>query len=195
MVAAAVTLTRCRTAWLALAVAVVADLWPSPGRRLATITWLVAGVAFAVVMPTQLRWHERHPFAASGARLLSLREGSGALRVAQYDLVLREPHDWLRGWGPGSWHRVAAAADSELGRNYVPQSDYLRSFCDGGLPAALGLFGLYVAMLFWIEPTRRPFLFALALTSVGDVPLLRVECMLLMALACADARRPASTSL
>ena len=196
IIAAALTLTRCRTAWLALVAAAIAALLLSPSKRrsAANGAWLAAGVIFAALMPTRLHWRDAHPLAATGARLLSLRDGSGALRVAQHRLVFHNLGDWLRGWAPGSWHRVAGAVAPELARNYVPSSDYLRVLCDGGLPALLGLMLFYVALWRWLESSRRPFVLALALTSLGDVPLLRIECMGLVALACVAAPRSRSAS-
>jgi len=191
VVAAAVTLTRCRTAWLALGVAVIAALASRRPRPFALALGIALGVGVAVVVPTRLRWREAHPYADSAAHLVSVQEGSGALRLAQYRLVASQPRDAMRGWGPGAWHRIAGAADAELGRNYVPHSDYLRLFCDGGLPALLGLLCLYASLLRRGQPTALPFAVALAVTSVADVPLLRLEGMLLLALA---ARRPDSAS-
>ncbi|HEX8108494.1 MAG TPA: O-antigen ligase family protein, partial [Kofleriaceae bacterium] len=181
-------LTRCRTAWLAASVAVVALVALSPpplrSRRVLGAALVLAGVLLASVVPTRLAWNEAHPFTSTLSRAVDLEDGSGQLRVRQYVAtlgVLDSRGAWLTGLGPGAWQAAVRAQDRAIAKNRVPHSDYLRVLSDAGAPALGGLCILLVvaALAAWQLRREHPelvvFLGVLALEALADAPLFRPE--------------------
>lgn len=184
----ALALTRCRTAWIAAALGIVAVLALSEaahrGRRALAAALVVAGVLFATVLPTRLAWTEANPFASTLARTVDLVDGSGKLRVRQYRTTLHvlDTRDaWWTGFGPGAWQAEVRAEDRTLARNRIPHSDYLRTLSDGGIPAlgALALTLLAAGIAAWRRRRAAPelagFLGVLAVIALADAPLFRPE--------------------
>lgn len=184
----ALALTRCRTAWLAASVAVMALVALSPpplrSRRVLGAALVLAGVLLAAVMPTRLAWNEAHPFTSTLSRAVDLEDGSGQLRVRQYAAtlgVLDSRGAWLTGLGPGAWQAAVRAQDRAIAKNRVPHSDYLRVLSDAGAPALGGLCILLVAaaLAAWRLRREHPelvvFLGVLALEALADAPLFRPE--------------------
>jgi putative inorganic carbon (hco3(-)) transporter len=184
----ALALTRCRTAWIAAFVAVVALVALSPpalrSRRVLGAALVVAGVLLASVVPTRLAWNEAHPFTATLSRAIDLEGGSGQLRVRQYVAtfgVLDSRGAWLTGLGPGAWQAAVRAQDRAIARNRVPHSDYLRVLSDAGAPALAGLCILLLAaaLAAWRLRREHPelvvFVGVLALEALADAPLFRPE--------------------
>lgn len=184
----ALALTRCRTAWIAAAVAVVALVALSPPplrrRRMLGAALVLAGVLLGSVVPTRLAWNEAHPFTSTLSRAVDLEGGSGQLRVRQYAAtlaVLDSRGAWLTGLGPGAWQAAVRAHDRTIARNRVPHSDYLRVLSDAGAPALGGLCILLVAAALAAWQLRRAhpelvvFVGVLALEALADAPLFRPE--------------------
>jgi putative inorganic carbon (hco3(-)) transporter len=184
----ALVLTRCRTAWIAAFVAVVALVALSPpplrSRRVLGAALVLAGVLLASVVPTRLAWNESHPFTSTLSRAVDLEGGSGQLRVRQYVAtlgVLDSRGAWLTGLGPGAWQAAVRAQDRAIAKNRVPHSDYLRVLSDAGAPALGGLCILLVAAALAAWQLRREhpelvvFVGVLALEALADAPLFRPE--------------------
>ncbi len=201
----ALALTRCRTAWLAAACAMIAvpALSEAAMRRARVLgaATVLAGVLLATVLPTRLSWHEQDPYAATLARAVDLETGSGALRVRQYATTLRvldARGAWWTGLGPGSWQSVVRAEDRAIARNRIPHSDYLRVLSDGGVPAlaALCITLIVAAAAAWQRRRDNPelcvFIGVLALVALADAPLFRPEVIVIAGavLAAVPAREP-----
>jgi len=181
----ALTLTRCRTAWLSTGIGILilfALGKDTRGRFVAAAALLALGAAMAGLVPTRLHWQESRPHAATLTRIVDLHDGSGRYRVRQYGetLALVAPR-WMTGLGPGNWQQEIRARDPQLGINRVPHSDYLRVISDGGAPALFSLAAIYVAaaVLAWRRRHDSPegfaFVIALVVTSFADSPLYRLE--------------------
>jgi hypothetical protein len=184
----ALAMTRCRTAWLAALVAVVALVALSPPplriRRVLGAALVLAGVLLASVVPTRLAWNEAHPFSSTLSRAVDLEDGSGQLRVRQYVAtlgMLDSRGAWLTGLGPGAWQAAVRAQDRAIAKNRIPHSDYLRVLSDAGAPALGGLCILLVAAALAAWQLRREhpelvvFIGVLALEALADAPLFRPE--------------------
>lgn len=98
LVAGVIVLTRCRSAWLALPVALLA------ARQWKAVVFAAAGAAVAALLPTRLAWRSSSPLADSLQRLVDAEHGSGLGRLVQWkaslQLVARDP---LLGVGPANW--------------------------------------------------------------------------------------------
>lgn len=144
--------TRCRAAWVALAVVLVLTLAVQCWRASRWGTSGLAAFAGAALawLPNRLEFHEG--IHATAQRVLEHSQGSGAGRIEQAKVAFvlwRERP--LLGFGLGGWNR-------ELGRRpplkalftdgggYTPNSDLIRSFVEGGL--VLGLLVLALLLLF-----------------------------------------------
>src|SRR5262249_26735772 len=182
----ALALTRCRTGWIAAIAATGALIAVSKrsDRRIAAAGagLLVVGALLAGILPNRLRWHGRHSQVKTLSTLFDVRSGSGAFRLRQYreTLALLDGR-WVKGLGPGNWQRAISSRDPQLGANRIPHSDYLRTVSDGGIVALVGLLGVYAAAaaLAWRRrsdfPEGASFVLALAIISMADAPLYRLE--------------------
>lgn len=181
----ALLLTRCRTAWIAaaLAVAVLVVLDPRARTRL----WIViVGALIAALLPQRLQWREPSPYLRTAARLVDLRHGSGALRMQQYAETVRLLRGReLFGVGPGQWQHEMRTRDGTLAHNGVPHSDVIRIAADGGVVALSGFGFLLAAVAIgaWSRRRHAPdelaFIVALLATSLADAVLFRPETLLL----------------
>ena len=150
LAAAALAITRCRTAWIGAALAlVVFAVWlrAAPRARAAAVA-LAAGVAFAVLVPNRLAWGSGHPYLETLASLTDLRSGSGGGRLAQarVTLAMIAAHPLL-GVGPGGWtveySGFAPPGDPTVQPMRMWQtplratSDWLGLTAERGVPAAL----------------------------------------------------------
>lgn len=160
--AAAVTLSRSRAAWLALAVAGVlvaaagllylrGALHARGGPRAALLaTALAAGAAAAVVLPNTLEWRSSSPYYDSLVGLVEAGSGSGRTRLVQYANTLRmaTAHPVL-GVGPGNWTiqypRYSREGDpsfhprARVPTNRLPHGDWTGFAAERGFPALLAL--------------------------------------------------------
>ncbi|MBZ4373755.1 O-antigen ligase family protein [Corallococcus sp. AS-1-6] len=192
-----VVLTRCRSVWLGLGIAVVlagfgllrgpmgADLRTRLSR---VLLLLVLAVGLAVLVPWPgLRWQESSPFAASLMRIAEHDQGSGRYRVGQAmvtrSIVASAP---LLGMGPTAWTDASSRFAHEAGLHpppygdgRAPRSDLLRILAETGLLGltAWGAFSWTVARR--VRAATVPGLGA-ALTVFGvhavfDQPLLHAE--------------------
>jgi O-antigen ligase len=160
----AITLTRCRAAWLAVILSVVSLLLMmrgipgvGRGRRAGLVGALCAGVALATLVPTQLAWRAKAPFISTIARIAEYEAGSGRGRLIQYkntlQMIAGRP---LLGVGPGNWSvdypTVADRQDPTFHRaslvpvNRLPNSDWLGLAAENGVPA----FALLLAAAFLV---------------------------------------------
>ncbi len=160
--AAAVTLSRSRAAWLALGVAGVlvaaagllylrGALRARGGPRAALLAAaLAAGVAAAVVLPNTLEWRSSSPYYDSLVGLVEAGSGSGRTRLVQYANTLRmaAAHPVL-GVGPGNWTiqypRYSREGDpsfnprARVPTNRLPHGDWAGFAAERGFPALLAL--------------------------------------------------------
>jgi O-antigen ligase len=172
--AAALVLSRCRAAWVAVVVCVaffaVAGLWRGRlwydralRRRLGSLALAaVFGMGLAVLLPNSLDWKSDSPYLESLRGVANYREGSGRGRLLQYRntllLGLRHP---VLGVGPGNWSvlypKIAPPDDPSISRddgmtaNPWPSSDWMTILSERGLPAFLLLtvFGLALFLHGW----------------------------------------------
>lgn len=158
-VGAALTLSRSRAAWVALALvfaaAVLAAALARPearralprGRLALAVAALLVGAATAVLAPNRLGWRSETPYRDSLATLVDHREGSGRGRVIQSANTLRMARDHLLlGVGPGNWTirypSYASVRDpsyfptERLPTSRQPQGDWIALLAERGLPAA-----------------------------------------------------------
>ncbi len=168
LVAAALTLSRSRAAWLAVGAGLallLIDRLGSPlrfGNRLRRRVQLLGlsillGVALAMVIPNSLEWRSDSPYLESLKGMVNYQEGSGRGRLQQYAttirLALRHP---LLGVGPGNWSvaypAVAPPNDPSLDpsdgmtANPWPSSDWMAILSERGIPAFLCLSLLLVGI-------------------------------------------------
>ncbi len=158
VLAAVLTLSRSRAAWLALAVCVpIAVIGVIAGHRAWRHTTpavrtgrLAAGVAVvvlaAVFVPNKLNWKSDSPYLDSVRGVVDYRGGSGKGRVVQYrnSLRLASMHPVL-GVGPGNWAvRYPSVAtpndpsidpDDGMTSNPWPSSDWIAMLAERGAPA------------------------------------------------------------
>jgi O-antigen ligase len=190
ILAAAIVLTRSRAAWLA-ALGWIGIGWPllrwrrpqlCDGFARARIAWMVVaalgGVLLVAVLPPQLQWSSRTPYADTLARLIDYQHGSGHGRLLQYraTLAMAAAHPIL-GTGPGNWALAYPTYASPHDPTYQPpalwqtpahaSSDWL------GFAAERGWFalGLLVAFLVLRAPCHflaYSTLFVLAIMGAFD---------------------------
>jgi O-antigen ligase len=188
LAASVVVLTRCRAAWLALAVvAAIAIVATALARtrlsrlpRLPTLACAAAlalGVTAAVVVPNRLAWATGSPYRDTVTRLVELDRGSGRGRLVQYEatLAMAADHVWL-GVGSGNWSvvypRYAPAQDPSYQPahlfpvNRLPSGEWLGMLAMLGLPALALLAGF--AIRYAALAARRRAIAALAtLAGIG----------------------------
>jgi O-antigen ligase len=175
VVAAALTLSRSRAAWLAVGACLALVLLDRLTSRLRfderlrrRQQWLglgaVLGVALALGLPNTLEWRSESPYLESLRGMVNYREGSGHGRMLQYAttarLALRHP---LLGVGPGNWPVAypVLAADNDpsldpsdgMTSNPWPSSDWMAILSERGVPAflLLTLFLLGAGMTGWLR--------------------------------------------
>ncbi len=170
--AAALVLTRTRSAWLAagvlailglaLAVRTADDALRARAAKIAVC--LAAGVAIALTVPTKLTWTSAHPYRETATHLLDTSAGSGAGRLVQYTTTLRmaAAHPLL-GVGPGNWAgsypAFAAPGDPTLRdgfspTNRLPSSDVLGFVAERGVSAALVALAIALLLARARDPAR-----------------------------------------
>lgn len=160
-VSAAVVLTRCRAAWLAMLVVLVVGIGCAaigarsglrlPRRRLCALLGVgLLGCALAVALPNRLTWRSASPYAETLRGLANYHEGSGRGRLIQYRNTARMVRDHpLLGVGPGNWlvqyPRYASPGDPSfdprdwLPTNRYPNGDWFGVAAERGIPALLAL--------------------------------------------------------
>lgn len=206
MSAAAITLCRTRSAWLAMLVlvafgvhALLRLLSQTPTRRDAqrvalVIGPLVIGVLVALTVPTALRWSSSHPYRETALHLVDSSTPSASGRREQYLTTLRMA--WahpLLGVGPGNWSgqylAFARPQDPTLSAamwpvNRLPSSDVFGFVAERGLlGVALGL-ALALQLLHGKDEQRflrRATLAALCVVSTFDAVLQLAPAMMLAA--------------
>lgn len=159
LVSAAIVLSRCRAAWLAVivlggltAVLFVARRSARRGQPGRAAAWLVgcavAGVSFAVASPNALAWRTERPYAETLTAIAAYDRGTGRGRIIQYRTTLRvlAYRPWL-GVGPGNWSiaywRLAPKDDPNVRPtttsmvNRMPNNDWLGLAAERGVPAAV----------------------------------------------------------
>lgn len=167
--AAVLTLSRSRAAWLAVAaeglILVAAALatgrqWRGAVgagrvRRLAAAA--AVGVVAAVLVPNQLNWKSDSPYLDSVRGVVNYREGSGHGRLLQYRntvrLAIAHP---VFGVGPGNWAVAYPAVgspndpsidpDDGMTANPWPSSDWMAFFAERGWPAFTCLVLVFVGL-------------------------------------------------
>jgi hypothetical protein len=168
-VAAALLLSRTRTAWLAALVllsTLVLSVWmaPSsvralfPARRGAVLAGsAVIGVLAASQLPNRLAWTSPQPYVDSARGIVDYRSGSGRGRLVQYSTTLKMIRDHpLVGVGPGNWPvhypQYASAGDPNVPSDYMMNRLHNGSWL--GFAAELGLPGLLLLTLAGFELLR-----------------------------------------
>ncbi|HEX6816094.1 MAG TPA: O-antigen ligase family protein [Gemmatimonadaceae bacterium] len=167
VLAAILTLSRTRAAWLALAVCVpIAVIGVVAGHR----TWrrstaagrsgrllaaLAATVLAAMFLPNKLNWKSDSPYLDSVRGVVDYRAGSGHGRLVQYrnSLRLASSHPVL-GVGPGNWSvRYPSVAtpndpsidpDDGMTSNPWPSSDWMADLAERGAPASACLAVVFI---------------------------------------------------
>jgi O-antigen ligase len=194
VLAAVLTLSRSRAAWLALAVCVpIAVIGVVAGHR----TWrhstpavrggrLAAGVAVAMLaamfVPNKLNWKSDSPYLDSVRGVVDYRGGSGKGRLVQYRNTLRlaSMHPVL-GVGPGNWSvrypSVATPNDPSIDQddgmtaNPWPSSDWMAMLAERGAPATaclvVAFIGLGIIGLLAMSPRAGADQFAQGLVLVA----------------------------
>ena len=169
LLAAMLTLSRTRAAWLALAVCVpIAVIGVLAGHRVwrrsaasARAGRLLIGIAAAVLaaifVPNHLNWKSDSPYLDSVRAVVDYRGGSGRGRLVQYRNTLRlvSAHPVL-GVGPGNWSvRYPSVAtpndpsidpDDGMTANPWPSSDWMADVAERGAPAAACLLVTFVGL-------------------------------------------------
>jgi hypothetical protein len=194
VIAAVLTLSRSRAAWLALAVCVpIAVIGVIAGHRVwrrseaaARAGRLAAGVAAVVLaamfVPNALNWKSDSPYLDSVRGVVDYRAGSGKGRLVQYrnSLRLASAHPVL-GVGPGNWAvrypTVATPNDPSIDQddgmtsNPWPSSDWMAMLAERGAPATacliVAFIGLGVTGLLAMSPRGGPDQFAQGLALVA----------------------------
>ena len=108
--AAALVLTRTRSAWLAAMLVVLVEAVlalrasGSPATRALPTLLLLAGAVAGCILPTRLGWTSTHPYGDTWHSLVDATSPSGAGRLVQVSTTLRMglAHPLL-GVGPGNW--------------------------------------------------------------------------------------------
>ncbi len=179
VLAAALVLTRSRTALLGLAAGLGVLAW---GLRRARAAWLDAAAAFrlktlaaaaaagvlaALLLPNSLEWKSKSPYLDTVAGVANYRTGSGRGRLVQYGRTLRiaAAHPLL-GAGAGNWGVVYPghvdgfdrSLDYVYGRtlNPWPSSDWVAVLAERGGPALAALLLLFAALFrgAWLRASR-----------------------------------------
>lgn len=171
---AAITLSRTRTAWLAVLVLGlgIGGGWAlghhrvrgTQGRSIRFVVALLVGGGLALVLPNALSW--RGSYVDTLLRIGEHDAGSGRGRLVQYGNTLRMVADApLLGVGPGNWTvhypRYATPGDpsheaeSLLSVPTLPQSDWLGLLAERGIPALLVLATLAGLLLVGCWNTAR----------------------------------------
>lgn len=170
LVFAALVLSRCRAAWLALGVmAAAAALWTASGGRITSrgrAGWrrgvlpaaaAGAGIALALLLPNALGWSSASPYADTLRGMADYESGSGRGRLIQWATTLRMAGDHpALGVGPGNWTihypRYASPDDPSLSSETMlpttrlPQGDWTGIAAERGFPA-LALLALAAGIL------------------------------------------------
>jgi O-antigen ligase len=157
-IAAALLLSRTRTAWLAAIVLIgtlVLSVWmaPSsvralfPARRGAVLAGsAVIGALAASLLPNRLVWNSSQPYIDTVRGIVDYRSGSGRGRLVQYSNTLKMIRDHpLVGVGPGNWPvhypEYASPGDpnfsSDIMMNRLNNGDWLGFAAELGLPGLL----------------------------------------------------------
>lgn len=172
MTGAAVTLSHCRAAWLAILVLGLGMgvAWVF-GRRRSGKAWqrtagfavaLLMGASVGFAMPNTLEWSAS--YMATLRRIGEHDAGSGRGRLVQYSNTLRMIADApLLGVGPGNWTvqypRYATPGDPSYEVDdlvpvaALPRSDWVGLLAERGIPALLALSA--VAWLLLVECWKR----------------------------------------
>lgn len=158
--AAALLLSRTRTAWLAalvMGVTLVLGLYamPRPVRvaiPVRRLRWSAAAAAAGLLaawqLPNSLVWTSPSPYAESLQGMVNYQSGSGRGRLVQYATTLRMiGHHPLLGVGPGNWKvrypEFASPGDPTLKTEFVTtrlhNGSWLAFAAELGIPALLFL--------------------------------------------------------
>ena len=117
------------------------------------------GAVLALVLPNTLEWNSKSPYLESVRGMVNYQEGSGHGRLVQYTNSLRMAlADPILGVGPGNWSVVypryashgdpsLSSVDEGLTSNPWPSSDWAAFATERGLPAAVLLILIFVALL------------------------------------------------
>lgn len=172
--AAALTLTRSRAAWLALAVGIVAFvLVESMGeistykrawsRRLLIVGGAVTGVFAALVLPNKLQWESSTPYLDSVREIFNYHDGSGRARVeeaiATSEMIAAHP---VLGVGPGNWRLTYAAIRDARRRasywsaNRLAQCEWLGIWAEYGTLATISLLIAVATLLRAGQAVKQP---------------------------------------
>jgi O-antigen ligase len=159
----ALTVTRCRSAWMSVLILMVVAVVTAAVRRrsynvrlrsIEPLGWAALGVVVALLAPWQVKWAAERPYQQTLARLVDFSSGTGRGRLQQYVTSLQIVTDNpVLGVGPGNWSvhyaQVARADDASLfPGNPVPvqrfaSSDYVAALAEyGTLPTLLFLLAL-----------------------------------------------------
>ena len=199
----AVVLSRCRSVWLGLGLALLvgaAALALRCGRRSArplavTLAVVIAAVAVAAWVPWPgLAWRDDAPYLRSLTTMVESDRGSAKGRVDHVRIGLALIADApMMGGGPGTWadratgraHVIAGSHAPPRGMQPSPQSDWLRVATDNGLLGLVLIIALTGLVLVKVRRRigERPaegcaVLAALVVTgvhSVFDAPFFRPE--------------------
>ncbi|HSP17166.1 MAG TPA: O-antigen ligase family protein [Thermoanaerobaculia bacterium] len=186
IVTAALVLSRSRAGWLAMAVALLAFFvfGRMHVRLLGTIIAVIAGAAFALLVPNALRWRSENPYLESMKGVANYEEGSGRGRIVQYERSLRIAgmHP-LFGVGPGNWPVEYPRSvrgddpslnDSEPGTTFNPwpSSDWVAFATERGFLAVLALAVALLGIAFSRDATLLAVLAAAVVAGLFDAVLL-----------------------
>jgi len=183
--------TRCRTAWIASAGAILALIFAAQSRtqyvqRATGALVLFGGIALSTLIPTKLRWSDPNPIRSTFTRLFDVSSGSGAYRIRQYFYTWRlVRNDWGFGVGPGHWQDGIRRFGGSLAVNRIAHSDYVRALADGGVPAAGALVAAYATaiVLGWKrrdQPETLATVVAASIIAVADAPSYRPESLMVL---------------
>jgi O-antigen ligase len=186
VVTAALVLTRSRAGWLATAVGILVFFvfGKMHVRLLGTVTAVVAGAAFALLVPNALHWRSENPYLESVKGVANYEEGSGRGRLVQYERSLRMAV-WhpLFGVGPGNWpveypRNVRgddpSLNDSEPGTTFNPwpSSDWVAFATERGFLALLALGVAFLGIASTRDATLLAVLAAALVAGLFDAVLL-----------------------
>ena len=199
---AAILTTRCRSAWIALAVWIVASClknarflkWRLCVRAAAIAA---ASLAIAGVCSRRIAWHSDRPLRDTISSLTDSTEGSGHARLVQNltlgRMILSRP---LLGFGPGNWAvrypEYAPANDPTIEPTLhapvdrLPGNSWLTIMAERGIPAAVLLAGLLAAWFTraWARDRYQTWGAILIFVVIGlfDPITMRIEPILTLAL-------------